>query len=154
MNGVEGLRATVGRTLHSVYKDLRTEVRKEASATLAWERLVIVLTICKQSTRLVHTAIYNSVETLIQIVWLSGPCQVPVFSSIYCFIHLFTYAYIVWAISPPSPPPHPSPPHTPCLPGRTVLPLSLFLLKRKHKDNKEDKAFLLVEIRIAIQRDS
>jgi hypothetical protein len=27
-------------------------------------------------------------------------------------------------------------------------------LKRRHKDNKEDKAFLLVELRIAIQRDS
>jgi hypothetical protein len=28
------------------------------------------------------------------------------------------------------------------------------LLKRRHKHNKEDKAFLLVELRIAIQRDS
>jgi hypothetical protein len=28
------------------------------------------------------------------------------------------------------------------------------LLKRRHKHNKRDKAFLLVEIRIAIQRDS
>jgi hypothetical protein len=34
-----------------------------------------------------------------------------------------------------------------------VLPLSLILLKRRHKHNKEDKAFLLVELRIAIQRD-
>jgi hypothetical protein len=32
-----------------------------------------------------------------------------------------------------------------------VLPLSLILLKRRHKHNEEDKAFLLVEIRIAIQ---
>jgi hypothetical protein len=31
-----------------------------------------------------------------------------------------------------------------------VLPLSLILLKRRHKHNKEDKEFLLVEIRIAI----
>jgi hypothetical protein len=28
------------------------------------------------------------------------------------------------------------------------------LLKRRHKHNKEDKAFLLVELRIAMQRDS
>jgi hypothetical protein len=28
------------------------------------------------------------------------------------------------------------------------------LLKRKHKHNKKDKAFLLVELRIAIQKDS
>jgi hypothetical protein len=35
-----------------------------------------------------------------------------------------------------------------------VLPVSLILLKERHKHNKEDKAFLLVEIRIAIQNDS
>jgi hypothetical protein len=28
------------------------------------------------------------------------------------------------------------------------------LLKRRHKHNKKDKAFLLVELRTAIQRDS
>jgi hypothetical protein len=28
------------------------------------------------------------------------------------------------------------------------------LLKRRHKHNKKDKAFLLVDLRIAIQRDS
>jgi hypothetical protein len=27
-------------------------------------------------------------------------------------------------------------------------------LKRRHKHNKKDKAFLLVEIKIAVQRDS
>jgi hypothetical protein len=27
-------------------------------------------------------------------------------------------------------------------------------LKRRHKHNKEDKAFLLVELRISIQKDS
>jgi hypothetical protein len=35
-----------------------------------------------------------------------------------------------------------------------VLPLSLILLKRRHKHDKKDKAFLLVEIKIAIQRDT
>jgi hypothetical protein len=35
-----------------------------------------------------------------------------------------------------------------------VLPLSLILLKKIHKHNKEHKAFLLVELRIAIQKYS
>jgi hypothetical protein len=48
-----------------------------------------------------------------------------------------------------------SPPHTPPhFQAETVLPLSLILLKRQHKHNKKDKAFLLLELRIAIQRDS
>jgi hypothetical protein len=34
------------------------------------------------------------------------------------------------------------------------LLLSLILLKKTHKPNKEDKAFLLVELKVAIQRDS
>jgi hypothetical protein len=52
---------------------------------------------------------------------------------------------------PPTPCPLPHPPHFQAEP---VLPLSLILLKRRHSDHKEDKAFLLVEIRIAIRRDS
>jgi hypothetical protein len=58
----------------------------------------------------------------------------------------------------------PSTPHPPsssltlcplpsCFQVEPVLHLSLILLKRRHKHNKEDKVFLLVElIRIAIQR--
>jgi hypothetical protein len=48
---------------------------------------------------------------------------------------------------------HPAslPPH---FHAKPVLPLSLILLKKRHKHIKEDKAFLLVELRIAIQRDS
>jgi hypothetical protein len=56
-------------------------------------------------------------------------------------IHLFTCAYIVWVISP----------HCPsCFQAKPVLPFSPLLLKRRHKHNKEDKAFLLVELRIAV----
>jgi hypothetical protein len=69
-------------------------------------------------------------------------------------IHLFTCPYIVWAISPPTPYPillSLKPPHFQAEP---VLSLSLVLLKREHSKNKKDKAFLLVEIRIAIQRGS
>jgi hypothetical protein len=47
-----------------------------------------------------------------------------------------------------------SPPPTPHFKAEPVLPLSLILLKRRHKHNKEDNAFLLAEIRIVTQRDS
>jgi hypothetical protein len=75
-------------------------------------------------------------------------------SFIIIIIHLFICAYIVWVISPHFPPPLPSPCHPPCFQAEPVLPLSLILLKRRHKHNKEDKVFLLVELRVAIQRDS
>jgi hypothetical protein len=69
----------------------------------------------------------------------------------YSFIHMCIY---VWVISPPCPLP-PSPPLTPPhFQAEPVLSLSLILLKRRHKHNKKDKAFLLVELRIAIQRNS
>jgi hypothetical protein len=57
-----------------------------------------------------------------------------------------------------SPPPRPPPPPLSSSPAQfqadTVFPLSLILLKRRHKHNKEDKVVLLVELRIATQRDS
>jgi hypothetical protein len=49
------------------------------------------------------------------------------------FIHLFTCAYIVWVISPPCFLPLPSPPTPSRFQAETVLPLSLILLKRRHK---------------------
>jgi hypothetical protein len=66
-------------------------------------------------------------------------------------IHLFTCAYIVWVISTPCPTPLPFPlfPHS-----VPVLSLSLILLKKRQKPNKEDKVFLIVELRIAIQKYS
>jgi hypothetical protein len=67
-------------------------------------------------------------------------------------IHLFTSAYIVWVISPTCPLPPPPPPHPPHFQAELVLPLFLILLKKKHKHNKEDKAFLIVELRIARQK--
>jgi hypothetical protein len=70
------------------------------------------------------------------------------------FVHLFTCAYIVWVISPPCPPPPPFPCSPPQFQAGPVLPLWLILLKKRHKNNKKDKAFLLVELRRAIQKDS
>jgi hypothetical protein len=64
---------------------------------------------------------------------------------LFFFLHLFTCAYIVWVNSPPCPPQFHADP---------ILPLSLILLKKRYKYNKKDKAFLLVELRIAIQKNS
>jgi hypothetical protein len=50
--------------------------------------------------------------------------------------------------------PFPLPPYPPHFQAEPVLPLSLILSKRIHKHNKEDKEFLLTEIRMPIQRDS
>jgi hypothetical protein len=57
------------------------------------------------------------------------------------FIHLFTCAYSVWAISPLASSLSPHPPHFQAEPVPLFSPI---LLKRRHKHNKEDKAFLLV----------
>jgi hypothetical protein len=46
------------------------------------------------------------------------------------------------------------PPSAPSLPGRTCSALFYNFVKEKTSNNKKDIAFLLVEIRIAIQRDS
>jgi hypothetical protein len=68
----------------------------------------------------------------------------------------FTYSHVhtlFGSLLPPAPLPPPSPTtHFP-FQAEPVLHLSLILLKRKHKHNKKDKAFLLVEIKIVIQRD-
>jgi hypothetical protein len=64
-------------------------------------------------------------------------CVLFCFLFIYLFIYLFIFifAYNVWIISPLlppslSPPSSPPPPH---YPARTILPLSLILLKREYK---------------------
>jgi hypothetical protein len=75
-------------------------------------------------------------------------------SCAFFFILLFICAYIVWIISPPCPPPPLCSPFSPQFQAGSVLPLSLVLLKKRDKPNKEDKAFLLVELRIAVQKCS
>jgi hypothetical protein len=45
-------------------------------------------------------------------------------------------------------------PHPPSLPRRTCSALISNFVERRHKHNKKDKAFLLAELRIAMQRDS
>jgi hypothetical protein len=62
---------------------------------------------------------------------------------VHCLDYFFPYPSIV-----------PSPISTPHFKAEPVLPLSLILLKKRHKHNKEEKVFLLVELRIAIQKDS
>jgi hypothetical protein len=74
--------------------------------------------------------------------------------SFFLIIHLFTCAYIIWVISAPDRLLSLLPPTLPQFQADPVLPLSLILLKKRHKPNEEDKAFLLVELRIAIQKYS
>jgi hypothetical protein len=70
----------------------------------------------------------------------------------YIFYSFFSHVHTLFgSFLPPTPSPTLSAPRFQAEP---VLPLSLILLKRRHKHNKKDIAVLLVEIRIAIQRDS
>jgi hypothetical protein len=62
------------------------------------------------------------------------------------FVHLFTCAYIIWVFSPLCPSPLPQ------FQAGPVLPLSLILVKKRHKPNKEGKVFLLVELWIDKQK--
>jgi hypothetical protein len=64
------------------------------------------------------------------------------------------------SLLPTTPQPTPLPPQThplppiPSLPGRNCSELFSNFVEEYIKNNKKDKAFLLVEIRIATQRDS
>jgi hypothetical protein len=71
----------------------------------------------------------------------------------YSFIHMCIHCLGHFCLLPSSATVSPlSPP--PQFQAGPVLPFSLILLKKRHKTNKEDKAFLLVELRIAIQKYS
>jgi hypothetical protein len=73
------------------------------------------------------------------------------------FLKLFIYSHVhtlFWVISPPCLPPPPSSPFPPQFQAGPALPLSLILLKKRDKHNKKGKVFLLVELRIAIQKYS
>jgi hypothetical protein len=70
------------------------------------------------------------------------------------FFSLFIYLYVFTLLGPflpPTPHTHPLPPHPTWLPG---CPFLQFCWREDISNNKKDIAFLLVEIRIAIQRDS
>jgi hypothetical protein len=79
--------------------------------------------------------------------WLNRTFSFLLF--IYSHVHMLFESFIHPALLP-----HPFPPSPPQFQAGPVLPLSLILLKERHKHNKEDKVFLIVELRIAIQRDS
>jgi hypothetical protein len=68
--------------------------------------------------------------------------------------HLFTRAYIVWVISPSCPRPYPQPPSA--FPSRLNLFCTFlqFHCRVEISNNTKDRAFLLLEIRTIIQRDS
>jgi hypothetical protein len=70
------------------------------------------------------------------------------------FIHLFICAYIVWAIPPPCSPPPSSFPIPLAFRQNLFWPLIQFCWREDISKNKKDIVFLLVEIRIVVQRDS
>jgi hypothetical protein len=72
------------------------------------------------------------------------------FSFFFPFIHMCIHCLGHFSTMPPSSPLSPSPA---LFQAGPLLPLSLILLKKRHKHNKGDKAFLIAELRIAIQRD-
>jgi hypothetical protein len=89
------------------------------------------------------------------IFWQLIPCQMYSFSKIlslsvilFCIIHYSHVCTLLGYFCPLLPPPS-SLPLPSCFQSEPVLPLSLILLKRRYKHNKEDKVFLLVEFRIA-----
>jgi hypothetical protein len=73
----------------------------------------------------------------------------------YCFsfflLLIYSHMHTLFVSFLPPSPVSPFPLHFKADP---VLPLPLILLKRRHKHNKEGKEFLLVELRIVIQKDS
>jgi hypothetical protein len=76
------------------------------------------------------------------------------FFFIYLFIFIYSHLHTLFgSFLHPAPLPH-SASLLPQFHADPVLPLSLILLNKWLKHNKEEKAFLLVELRIAIQRDS
>jgi archaellum biogenesis protein FlaJ (TadC family) len=81
-----------------------------------------------------------ALEGLMRKVPILGHIPMTSFIIIIIIIILFTCAYPT--------------PFLPQFQAGPVLPLSLILLKKRDKLNKEDKAFLLVELRIAIQKYS
>jgi hypothetical protein len=74
----------------------------------------------------------------------------------FLFFFLFFYSHVHTLFGPflPMPVPPPSCPFPHQFQAGPVLPLLLVLLKKSDKPNKEDKVFLLVELRIAMQKYS
>jgi hypothetical protein len=75
------------------------------------------------------------------------------FFSLFYFLFIYSHVHTLFGSFLP-PVPHPLPSSLPLFQSGTILPLSLILLKKRHEHNKEDKAFLWVELRRAIQKDS
>jgi hypothetical protein len=77
----------------------------------------------------------------------SSPTQVAVWLLFFYYSFIYVCIHCLGHFSPSPLSPH----HFQAEP---VLLLSLILFKRRHKHNKKDKAFLVLELRVAIQRDS
>jgi hypothetical protein len=93
---------------------------------------------------------YDSIKHNIQIHFGRKNNSEDIFS-LYSYIHM--YIHCLGRFSPLTPAPTLSLLPT-LLPGRTCSALSSNIVEENISNNKKDKAFLLVEIRVAIQRDS
>jgi hypothetical protein len=120
------------------YLSIMSQIKRARLAILFffffWVLGIIPMDMCKLKK--------HSTNEIYPRPWKKGIKEIIYEHSVF-FIHLFTCAYIVSVISSHSTPlrPHPFPPTPPCFQAETVLPLSLILLKRRHKHNQKDKAF-------------
>jgi hypothetical protein len=87
------------------------------------------------------------------VAHVSGPFFHIFFIFIFIFLFIYSHVHTLGHFSTLSPPP-PFPLSPPQFQAGPILPLSLILLKKGHMHNKKDKACLLVELRIAVQKDS
>jgi hypothetical protein len=72
-----------------------------------------------------------------------------IFKKLFIYSHVHT---LFGSFLPPASLSYPLPRFPHQFQAGPVLPLSLILLKKRHKHNKEDRAFLLVELRIAYRK--
>jgi hypothetical protein len=138
---------------------LKKECLFYSRLSIKWNDTIFALLYLVRFTRHISAFIYT--VTQVRILFLSRLNNIPLYMHDTFLIHsyflLFTYSHVHTLFGSFSPPLALYPtlfslPHH--LQAESVLPLSLILFKRRHKHNKEDKVFLLAELRIAVQRDS
>jgi hypothetical protein len=82
----------------------------------------------------------DKIFVLLDIAKLPSKAVVSLFLKKFLFIYSHVHT-LFGSFLPPTPLPKPLPPIPPHFQAKPVLPISLILLKRRHKYNKENKAF-------------
>jgi hypothetical protein len=90
---------------------------------------------------------FHCLWTFFFLIWSEVFIHRVCFFKLFLFIYSHVHTVLFGSFLPPDPYPPISPSllFPPPFQAEPVLPLSLILLKRKHKHNKEDKVFLLVK---------